>query len=299
MRIKIIIPIVLLTVAASTALAVMTSRRKTPAPAPISPPLGSLTSAPPHVPAPAPRLPARAAPLPERVSRAHLWPHLRAALSAFGDRLERPGRERLILTGSLTRANESQSASLHLIREFPARFRLTQQSGAQLRTVIFHQGALETSGEADSFARALVETLELDTPEQFFSSRRQGAALRFLGSRARLDDGSTASYTGPFYDVYEATTTVRIGEQERRQTKLYYFNSDTLLLELVRYEADSNGSRVSVETRFGDWQQTDRQQVARLISRTENGQTVFTFTVTTASFAPRVADGAFGPASTR
>lgn len=299
MRIKIIIPLVLVMGIASTALAVMPTRREPVVVAPISRPIvtapASLTAPP-----PAPRLyQTRASQPAEHVRRARLWPQLRAALTTLGDRLERPGRERLLLSGTLTRGTESRRAPLQIIREFPARLRLTEQSGAQLRALTFNRGALEAGEESAAFAHALIESLVLDTAEQFFSESTQGAALRFLGSRVRPDDGSASDYTGPSYDVYEVTGAVRIGDQEHRQTKLFYFNSNTLLLELVRYEANRNGSRVTVETRFSEWQQTDSQQVARLIKRTENGQPVFTVTVTAASFAARAEDGIFGPARDR
>ena len=73
----------------------------------------------------------------------------------------------------------------------------------------------------------------------------------FLGSRFRLDDGSPADYNGPYYDVYKVSeqTDYRVGSAE--QLKLYYFNSETLLLERVIYEIDRNGATVKVEERLG------------------------------------------------
>ena len=75
--------------------------------------------------------------------------------------------------------------------------------------------------------------------------------------------------------------------------KLYYFNSETLLLERVTYEIDRGGSTIKVEERLGDWTKEEGQQVARRIERFENGESVFVFTVRTARLSPRADDGAF------
>ena len=104
-------------------------------------------------------------------------------------------------------------------------------------------------------------------------------ATRFLGSRFRLDDGSSVDYSGPYYDVYKVADQVKTSPDEREQLKLYYFNSETLLLERVTYELTRNGSTVKVEERLGDWTREQGQQVARRIERFENGESVFVLTI--------------------
>ena len=49
----------------------------------------------------------------------------------MGDRLEKPGQERLSLTGTLSRANDSQSQEISAVFEFPDRLHLTVQKGNQ------------------------------------------------------------------------------------------------------------------------------------------------------------------------
>ena len=86
---------------------------------------------------------------------------------------------------------------------------------------------------------------------------------------------------------------IKTSAAQREQPKLYYFNSETLLLERVRYEINRNGSAVKVEERLGDWVKEKGHQVARRIERLENGESVFVLTVRTAGLSPRVDDGVF------
>src|SRR5215510_4371359 len=55
-----------------------------------------------------------------------LTPKLVWHLKAMGDRLEKPGKERLSLTGTLTRTNDSQTEEVTAVGEFPDRLRLTK-----------------------------------------------------------------------------------------------------------------------------------------------------------------------------
>ena len=220
-----------------------------------------------------------------------LSPKLVWHLKAMGDRLERPGKERLSLTGTLTRANDSQAEEVTAISEFPERLRLTRQKGNQTRVIAFDGDQVKNS--PDTAEQDLLETLVYGTAEHFFDAQMQGMAMRFLGSRFRLDDGSSADYSGPYYDVYKVADRVNTSTDQSERLKLYYFNSETLLLERVTYEITRNGSTIKVEERLGDWAKEEGQQVARRIERFENGESVFVFTVRTARFGPRADDGAF------
>jgi len=223
-----------------------------------------------------------------------LSPKLVWHLKAMGDRLEKPGKEHLSLTGTLARANDSQAEEVAAVWEFPDRLRLTRQKGIHARVITFDEDrAKAADNELDTAEQDLLETLVYGTADHFFATQVQGMATRFLGSRFRLDDGSSADYTGPYYDVYKVADSVKTSAEPREQLKLYYFNSDTLLLERVTYEITRNGSTVKVEERLGDWTREQGQQVARRIERFENGESVFVFTVRTAHFSPRADDGLF------
>ena len=223
------------------------------------------------------------------VRRSSLSPKLVSHLNAMGDRLEKPGRERLNLTGTLSRANDPQTQEVVAVFEFPERLRLTMQKGTQTRIISFDG----EHAKADPVDEDLIETLVYGSAEHFFDTQMQGMATRLLGSRFLLHRGSTADYNSPYYDVYKVTEQVKIANDEREQLRLYYFNSDTLLLERVVYEIDRNGSTVRVEEKLSDWTREQGQQVARRIERFENGESVFVLTVRTAQLSARADDGVF------
>ena len=75
------------------------------------------------------------------VQRRRLWPRLHEALSAVGDRLEKPGKERLTMTGEITRQGETRPAPMLLIQEFPHHLRLEEQDGSQPRVTVFKERA--------------------------------------------------------------------------------------------------------------------------------------------------------------
>jgi len=228
------------------------------------------------------------------VRRSSLSPKLVWHLDALGDRLEKPGRERLSITGTLARAKDSQTEAVVSVFEFPDRLRLTIQKGAQTRVILFDgEPARSAANSLDTAEQDLIETLVYGTAEHFFATQMQGMATRFLGSRFRIDDGSSADYSGPYYEVYKVADRVKTSLDEREQLKLYYFHSETLLLERVSYEINRNGSIVNVEERIGGWTKEQDQQVARRIERFENGELIFVLTVHTSGLSSRADDGIF------
>ena len=222
---------------------------------------------------------------PAYVRRNNLSPKLVGHLNALGDRIEKPGRERLNLTGTLSRGNDSEEVVA--VFEFPERLRLTLQKDSQTRVISFDG---EHANSVDSFDEDLLETLVYGSVEHFFNTQMQGMSTRLLGSRFLLHRGSTADYIGPYYDVYKVTDQIKTSHDQREQYKFYYFNSDTLLLERVTYEINRNGTTVKVEERLGGWTMEEGQQVARRIERLENGDSVFVFTVRTVRLSPHAED---------
>ena len=223
------------------------------------------------------------------VRRAQLSPRLGMNLNALGNRLERPGQERLALVGTWRVAGEAQPREFAATLEFPDKLRLTV-GGPQNRVITFdgqQTKAAQTTEDLD-----LIETLAYDSAEHFFASQMQGNAMRFLGARFRTDDGSTPDYDGPYFDIYKIADQIKTSEQERA-AKLYYFNSDTLLLERVTYVINRAGSEINVETKLSDWHAEDGQQVARRIERFENGKSVFVLTIRSAELGRRADDGIF------
>jgi hypothetical protein len=213
--------------------------------------------------------------------RGRLRSRLREALTVLGDRMERAGKERVTLLGVLHTASQSQAIPVQIVWELPGRLRIESRSG-----VLLFDGRRLT-GATTRQEEALVETLFYDSAEHFFLGQAQGLATRFLGGRFRLDDGRAPDYRGSYYDVYEVSDPIELGAPGRLQPKLYYVNSDTLLLERVRYQSNRDSSGPDVEIQIGPWQRGDGQSAPGRIVRLENGQAVFTLTVTSATIGPR------------
>jgi hypothetical protein len=220
--------------------------------------------------------------------RGRLRSHLREALTTLGDRLERPGKERLMLVGTLKLPSQASGLPFQAVWELPGRLRI-ETAGR----VLTANGQILT-GIVTHTDEALVETFLYDTAEHFFLGQSEGLGTRFLGPRFRLDDGTTADYRDGYYDVYEVIDAVRLGSQVRMQPKLYYVNSETLLLEWAAYQSNRDSSGTKVAVQFGNWRRGDGQSVPGRIVRLENGQAVFTVTVTSAITGPRQNDGLFG-----
>lgn len=228
---------------------------------------------------------------PGYVRRSRLWPQLRPMSKALGDRLEKPGKERLILIGTLRRAsNRSENRPARLILEFPDRLRLEEQDGV----TIYNNDFASSNGVLKRNERDEVESLLFDFVDHFFASQMRGDATRFLGSRFRLDDSANPNYTGPFYELYQITDRIAVKQEVREQPKLYFFNSDTLLLERVRYQVERDGEPVEVEVLISGWRNVDGQQIPGAITRAENGAPVLALSITSAVVGRKQNDGIFG-----
>lgn len=224
------------------------------------------------------------------VRRSRLSPKLAMHLNALGNRLETPGKERLTITGELRSSAMSQAREIAATLEFPDKLRLDIQNGHQNRLITFDKQEIKGQPAPDELD--LVESLNYDSAEHFFNTQIQGNAMRFLGSRFRTDDGSNPDYSGPYFDIYKIADRIDASGEERA-AKLYYFNSETLLLERVTYVINRNGSEINVETRLSDWRDEDGQKMARRIERLENGKSVFVLNVRSAQFGRRADDGVF------
>lgn len=228
------------------------------------------------------------------VQRSRLQSRLGWALSQLGDRLERPGKERIAATGLVRYAKDQTQQPVSLLNEFPNRLRLNITRSGSERTLIFDRQFMRGSSELSEVEEALLETLVYDSSEHFFWAQAQQQATRLIGRRIRKDDGSAADYDGPFYDVYQVADPVKLRPTVQLRSKFYYFNSDTLLLERVRYEITNQSGGTNVEVLLGDWINVNDQRVPHRIERFENGSSSFVFTINSLNIGPRVNDSSFG-----
>jgi hypothetical protein len=234
----------------------------------------------------------------DHVSRAALWSQLQQAFHLLGDRLERPGKERLTFTGTLERATGSQSGSFpfHLVWELPGRLRLEESNGSQSRLFTFNGATLSKfGGSLHQQDYDELETLLYDSAEHFFVGRSQGQAMLYLGGR--FTESGDDEETGPAYEIYQVADQIRTTAEGRQQIKHYYFNSDTQMLEKVRYQIERDGSTVAVEVQMSNWSPYQDQRFPARIMRLEDGKAVLTLSIQTVGISPRVEDGIFAAQS--
>ena len=193
------------------------------------------------------------------------------------------------MTGTLSRASESVRTPFVLTRESPGHLRLEEQNGDNRRVIVFDVNNKERITHESREAND-IETLSFDTAEYFFTALARGAALRHLGDGFILDKESAV---GQSYNLYEITTQVDAGGDSREQTKIYGLNSDTKLLEVVKYETERDGALLKVEVWLSRWQGEQGQMSPRHIERKENGRVVLSLDINTVTVGPRLNDGAF------
>lgn len=234
--------------------------------------------------------PAQFAPLPSYVGQGLVPSQVREHLLVLGDRIQKPGKERSTLVGTFTDKNGTGSAQL--VWEVPGRLRFDRSSGPSNPLIVDSaSGAMNGASMAQSDL-GILESVFDDSAEMFLYGFLQGHAHRFLGARFRTDDGRTANYRGPLYDIYETVAPVRAAGGPQRQ-KFYYFDSQTKLLTKTRYVILRGSTQLPVSTEFGNWITSGGQAFPGQIVRKENDVAVFTFIVSSASAGPTPNDGLF------
>jgi len=213
------------------------------------------------------------------------------SLLNHGDRLLKPGKERLVLSGTTTRQNYA-SLACQITYELPNQVRY-QEQGSGAETLVF-DGSQFSSNSA-SLQKAdtdLMETLAYDSPDWFFYVPANTLPWRKLGSRFMINPQPGTRYTGPVYDIYLVSTSIQQPGKVKRQSKYYYVNSDSNLMERVQYQ-DADNPSTNVDVILGGWTTIANNRVPQTIQRMENGVEVFHFTVTSAVIGAAMADGAF------
>ena len=227
------------------------------------------------------------------VHRAQLLPNLRDALGVLGNRLTVSGKERLVLTGTLRRTDDSAARPFVAIHELPGRVRFEEGGQSQPLMAVFDGNETwKTGGRPTRVEEDILETLAYDSAESLFIASAAGAGIRFLGSRFSLNQ-EVAGASQPVYDIYQLTDQIKTRNEIQSRTKSFYLNSDTLLLERVRYQLQRDGTQTDVEVRFSDWRDIQGQKVPFSITRTETGAPTITLTLNFVSVGPQVKDGAF------
>lgn len=212
---------------------------------------------------------------------------IRPHAEVMGDRLSKPGKERVVFSGVLTDASGDVPAQI--ILQQPVLCRLDKQ-GANAVSVGFDgaQGFAAQKSQTSADDEALLESFSDDSPEGFFNAAAGGAGLWLVGRRFRVQDSTTATTTPQWVDVYAVLRPVKQRKDRLLRQKMYHFDSNTRLLSRVVYQSSSGGPMV--ETIFEGWQSINGQAVPTVWKRREGGRVVFSFRTTGAVFSGGTAD---------
>jgi hypothetical protein len=212
---------------------------------------------------------------------------VRQIVAALGDRVQRAGKERVVMTGTLSR--KGATSALRIVRETPGYLRI-DETGGKNKSVAFDLTELKGKTAIDDDDEDLAEMLESDTAENFLLQFAPGSSVRKLGDRFRVK-GETGF--GSEVDVYEVVAPVLLKRNKQLAWKQYMFDSSTGLLRRVSYGAKVNGRAVLVQTVLSGYSQVAGYALPGLISRNVDGAVVFRFARESAAVTTAVEDGAF------
>ena len=203
---------------------------------------------------------------------------------ALGQRLLKPGRERITASGHLAYTeNLDKPLPVEIVWQYPLKVRLTQ-SGTS------HVFDMTNADQKALPSRMLAKTIEVlleDSAEGLLSLRSMTGTTRYLGSGYRLPN---AEGKGPGIDIVQ-TTYANALQDGQAVVKTYWFNSETRLLGFVGY-LSAEGDQVDVV--IGDWRDVDGEKVPFLIERWENSKLVMRLTLSSATVTAGSKDGMFG-----
>jgi len=220
--------------------------------------------------------------------------NVREYLIALGDRIQKPGKERLTLTGTSSDARYA-AAPAKLVWEVPGRLRFDRAASGAPSLIFDNVSGLANAASLSDSDLGIVESLLNDSAEGFlYGYWQQGHAHRFLGGRFRTDNAETPNYSGPWLDIYESVASTNAPTTALAPTqKFFQFDSVSKLLVRATYMIVRNGQKVPISTEYSGWTLNNGQATPGNIIRLENGALVFTFNVTTAAVSPSANDGTF------
>lgn len=200
---------------------------------------------------------------------------------AMGDRLQKPGQERVTMTGTLM--DSSGSTSAQIITELGGKVSIVWM-GPTPKTLIFN-GMAASATAATTYDSDLLSAFVDDLAESLFLSMSQGTGFRLLGQRFNEGDGT-------FCDFYDVPMPGKTNKQPP-QFKRYCFDSTAGFLRFVQYSSTAAVSAPAAQTSFTGWHLVNGQAVPGQVTRLEGGKQVFSFQVLTAAVAPTAADATF------
>ncbi|MEK6289766.1 MAG: hypothetical protein AABO57_28975 [Acidobacteriota bacterium] len=204
----------------------------------------------------------------------------------LGQRFAGSGRERAILTGTLTMGADRYPVRIVRTQtEDGEDVQIALNGGAVSLTWTARQGALSANASPTSIERSFVERLALDSPDQFILAQLRGASYYTVARRVVPEEAlKSQDYTGPAWDV------VRVDEPTRTELtkpesswRMYYVNSATGLLE--RIISSEQGQPVMAE--LLEWSNRQGELAPGRIRWSRNGQVIMELVVTASAYGSR------------
>jgi hypothetical protein len=204
---------------------------------------------------------------------------------ALGQRLLKPGKERIAASGTITCFDEKlpRTETVQITRQYPMKIRL-DQGGTRL--------AFDRDNPAQAIPRAretvdAIQTLLEDSVEGFFALQKGRISRRFLGSGFKLEG---AKESDPGMDVVLLTYPDNFRDKQP-QLKSYWFDSSTKLLGVVAYTSDPG---VVTHIVMDDWRDVSGEKLPFRIERWENNKLIMRLVLNSAAVMAGANDGAFG-----
>jgi hypothetical protein len=204
---------------------------------------------------------------------------------AVGQRMQKPGKERIVVSGTVTLFGENspRAEGVRITWQFPLKIRLEQ--GA-LRLAFDRSNPSQAVPRTQKLAD-MVQTLLEDSIDGFFALQKYRISRRYLGSGFKLE-GAKAS--DPGMDVMLLTYLDKFRE-EKPVVKSYWFNSGTKLLGVVAYTSASGAATHIV---IDDWRDVAGEKLPFLIERWEGNKLMMRLILDSAVFMAGANDGTFG-----
>jgi hypothetical protein len=206
---------------------------------------------------------------------------LQSKYLALGDRMQKPGKERILIHGVLT--DSSGSNDTQVVVEKGKKLRVDVSIPKGPKSLRFD--GKNAPNKTDEVDNDLLEAMLDDSPEMFFEAAVTGS---FLLVGLRFADGQ-----GDLYDVYDVPMPAKGNATHQRPSKRYFFNSKTKLLSYVQYRESNEKDAPVIETRFSDWVIVDEQKAPSTVTRKKQGKVVFTLQGKTVNTAPAAEDALF------
>jgi hypothetical protein len=212
----------------------------------------------------------------------------REYLFHLGDRIQKSGKERMVLNGTFT-DRSGRSTSAQLIWQLPGEIWFNRAQPGDPLVYSITTGLVNAANISSADSNVLESLLD-DSAETFLYGFQRGHAYRLIGLRYRADDGTSPNYRGPWYDVYIRAAPVLVQQGTPVREKVYLFDSQTQLLAKVEYTLPNS---TKVTTEFSNWTQNGGQSFPGQIVRRENSAVAFTFNITNHAVTPYAKDGLF------